>query len=131
MFWHAKKSIWMNTLNAPVVANIALLILGYLNKDSKLYFPKLGDESLGWAILGEGGEANKWYYGNNTQKKEKNKQTHKKKIANFVFSISQSNIKIAKNWIFLSLWLVQVTLCNIPILRKDRWKIVIKSHWEL
>lgn len=37
----------MNTLNAPVVTNIALLILGYLNKDSKLYFPKFGDETLG------------------------------------------------------------------------------------
>lgn len=37
----------MNTLNA-IVANTALLLLGYLDKDSKLYFPKFGDESLGW-----------------------------------------------------------------------------------
>lgn len=29
----------MNTLNA-IVANTALLLLGYLDKDSKLYFPK-------------------------------------------------------------------------------------------
>lgn len=38
----------MNTLNAPTVANTALLLLGYLDKDSKLYFPEFGDESLGW-----------------------------------------------------------------------------------
>lgn len=38
-------------MNAPTVANIALLILGYLNKDLKLYFLKFGDESLGWFPL--------------------------------------------------------------------------------
>lgn len=36
----------MNSLNVPIVTNIALLLLGYLNKDSELYFPKSGDESL-------------------------------------------------------------------------------------
>lgn len=38
----------MNTLNAPIVANTALLLLGYLDMDSKLYCPEFGDESLGW-----------------------------------------------------------------------------------
>lgn len=38
----------MNTLNAPIVANTALLLLGYLDKDSKLSFPEFGDESLEW-----------------------------------------------------------------------------------
>lgn len=38
----------MNTLNAPIVANTALLLLGYQDKDSKLHFPAFADESLGW-----------------------------------------------------------------------------------
>lgn len=41
----------MNALNAPITTNIALLILGYLNKDSKLYFSKVGDKGLGWFPL--------------------------------------------------------------------------------
>lgn len=38
-------------MNDPTAANIALLILGYLNEDFKLYFLKFGDESLGWFPL--------------------------------------------------------------------------------
>lgn len=112
----------MNTLNAPTVTNIALLILGYLNKDSKLYFPKFGDESLGWfphtplkVFLCVCAGTCTWVYcgvflnyryilyklkktpnhSNKTQKR-KTKQTYTKRKANLVFSIIQSNIKIAK-----------------------------------
>lgn len=43
-----KGHLDVNILNIPVAANTVLLLLGYPDNNSKLYFPKFGDESLGW-----------------------------------------------------------------------------------
>lgn len=126
----------MNTLNTPIAANTALLLLGYLNKGSKLYFPKFGDESLGWLppytfkgvymrVLAHAGgytviffKATDIHYKLRktnsimvVKPKEKTKRTHTKRKANLFLSIIQNNIKIAKiRFFFIYLFILFLSL---------------------
>lgn len=53
-------------------------------------------------------------------KPKREKQIYMKRKANFVFSIIQSNIKIAKIGYIYTCKFIQIRLCTIPILWKDR-----------